>query len=159
MKNYSLLSTIKYVFTLLVLVSFTAACSNSTSDEEEEHSDPEGFVLKMNGQDIVTQTPGGSVSGEFELEPGQETDLITLWFYDADGDEFQPEEDENSLGYEFEDAGIAEFEQHAEDGKWSFHIHASDTEGITELRLMLMHSGHSDFTTQDIHVHVEAPTE
>lgn len=158
MKNYKLLSAIKYVFTLLVLVSFTSACSNSTSGEEEEHSEPAGFVLKMNGQDIVTQTPGGSVSGEFELEPGQETDLITLWFYDADGDEFQPEEDEYTLGHEFEDTGIAEFEQHTEDGKWSFHIHA-EAEGITDLRLMLLHNGHSDFTTQDIHVHVEAAAE
>lgn len=156
MKNYRLLSTIKYVFTLLVLVSVTAACSNSTSGEEE-HSDPAGFVLVMNGQDVVTQNPGSTtVSGEFELEPGQETELITMWFLDADGERFQPEEDELSLGYEFEDAGVAEFEQHAEDGKWSFHLHAADTEGITDLRLMLMHNGHSDFTTQDIHVHVEA---
>jgi hypothetical protein len=155
MKNLNLLSTIKYAFTLLLLVSVTAACSNSTSNEEEEHSEPEGFVLKMNGANIVTQAPGGTISGEFELAPGQETDLITLFFLDADGDEFQPQEDEYSLGHEFEDAGIAEFEQHTEDGKWSFHIH-SEAEGITDLRLMLMHSGHSDFTTQDIHVHVEA---
>ncbi|MEX2477824.1 MAG: hypothetical protein WD357_05275 [Gracilimonas sp.] len=156
MKNSKLFSTIKSVFTLLLLVSVTAACSNSTSnDDHDEHSEPEGFVLKMNGQNIVTQTPGGTISGEFELAPGQETDLITLFFLDADGDEFQPTEDEYSLGYEFEETGIAEFEQHAEDGKWSFHLHA-EAEGITDLRLMLMHNDHSDFTTQDIHVHVEA---
>jgi len=155
MKKHKLFSVVNNIFILLLLVSFGISCSNSTSSEEEIHSEPEGFVLKMNGQDIVTQVPGGTVSGEFELEPGVETDLITIWFYDADGDEFQPEEDAYSLGYEFADTGIAEFEQHTEDGKWSFHIHA-EAEGITELRLMLMHSGHSDFSTQDIHVHVEA---
>lgn len=155
MKNFKLLSTIKYVFTLILLVSITAACSNSTSSGDDDHSDPEGFVLKMNGQNVVTQEPGGTLTGEFELTPTQETDLITLYFLDADGDEFQPMEDEYTLGHEFEAAGIAEFEQHAEDGKWSFHLHAADTTGITDLRLMLMHNGHSDFTTQDIHVHVE----
>lgn len=156
MKNLNLLSVIKYVFSLILLVSVTAACSNSTSgDDHDEHSEPEGFVLVMNGTEIVKQDPGSSVSGEFELGLGDETDLITVHFLDADGDRFQPEEDEYSLGYEFEDQGIAEFEQHAEDGKWSFHLHA-EAEGITDLRLMLMHSGHSDFTTQDIHVHVEA---
>ncbi|MDR9418602.1 hypothetical protein, partial [Gracilimonas sp.] len=155
MKKFNLSYYIKSVFTLLLLVSFTAACSNSTSGEEEEHSDPEGFVLKMNGQIIVEQLPGESITGEFELAPGEETDLITIFFLDDDGDEFQPDEEEVSLGVEFDESGIAEFEQHSEDGKWSFHLHA-ESEGITDMRLMLMHGDHSDFTTQDIHVHVEA---
>jgi hypothetical protein len=137
----------------MMAVTFTA-CSNSVTGDDDDHSEPEGFVLKMNGQNIVEQLPNGTVTGEFELAPGQETDLITIFFLDDDGDEFQPEESEYSLGYEFDDSGIAEFEQHDEDGKWSFHIHA-ESEGITELKLMLMHNDHSDFSTQKIHVHVE----
>lgn len=108
----------------------------------------------MNGAVIVEQLPGQDLTGEFELEPGEETDLISIFFLADDGDEFQPDEDEFSLGYEFDDEGIAEFEQHDEDGKWSFHLHAEE-EGITEMRLMLMHNDHSDFTSRDIHVHVE----
>ena len=131
-----------------------SACKNSTSSSEEEHADAEGFVLTMNGADIVTQLPGGTLSGEIELEPEEETDLITIYFLDDDGDRFQPEETEFTLGFEFEDDGIAEFEQHEEDGKWSFHIHA-ETTGITDMRLKLMHGDHSDFETQGIHVHVE----
>ena len=100
----------------------------------------------MNGG-LVTQLPGGTISGEIELEPGEETDLISIYFFDDDGDRFQPDEPEFSLGFEFEEEGIAEFEQHEEDGKWSFHIHA-EAEGITDLKLKLMHGGHSDFTTQ-----------
>lgn len=142
-----------FLFSVLGLFVLSA-CSNSTSAEEEEHSDPEGFVLTMNGADLVTQAPGGTISGEIELAPGEESDLITIWFLDDDGDRFQPDEPEFSLGFEFEEEGIAEFEQHAEDGLWSFHIHA-ETAGITDMRLKLMHNGHSDFTTQDIHVHVE----
>ena len=156
MKN-SLIHAAKSALLLLLVTGLFAACSNSTSSDEDEHNEPEGFRLKMNGQTVVEQLPDGNVTGEFELEPGEETTLITIFFIDHDGDEFQPDEPEYSLGAEFEDAGIAEFEQHAEDGKWSFHIHG-EAEGITEMTLMLMHNGHSDFDTQGIHVHVESAT-
>lgn len=147
---------INKLFIYAVLGTFVfSACSNSTSsNDEEEHADAEGFVLTMNGADIVTQLPDSTISGEIELEPGEETDLISIYFFDDDGDRFQPDEPEFSLGFEFEKEGIAEFEQHDEDGKWSFHIHA-EAVGITDLELKLMHGGHSDFTTQKIHVHVE----
>lgn len=154
MNNKTLFNNL-FLYSVLGLFITVSACSNSTSSEDhDEHSEPEGFVLTMNGADIVTQLPGGTISGEIELEPGEETDLITIHFIAEDGDRFQPEEPEYSLGFEFEDSGIAEFEQHTEDGKWSFHIHA-EAAGITDLRLKLMHNNHSDFTTQDIHVHVE----
>ena len=143
-----------FIYALIGLFVIVSACSNSTSGDDEEHSDPEGFRLTMNGQTLVEQLPGGSLTGEVELEPGQETDLITIWFLDDDGDQFQPDEPEYSLGYEFDTDGIAEFEQHEEDGKWSFHIHA-EAAGVTDMRLKLMHNDHSDFTTLDIHVHVE----
>lgn len=157
MKKFRLFSAAKSVVTLLVLSILVVSCSNSTSsdDDHDEHEDPAGFRLKMNGAVIVEQLPGQDITGEFELTTGQETDLITIFFLAEDGDEFQPEDEEYSLGYEFDDEGIAEFEQHAEDGKWSFHLHA-EAEGITDMRLKLMHGGHSDFTTRDIHVHVEA---
>ncbi|MCP9290326.1 hypothetical protein [Gracilimonas sediminicola] len=155
MKKVSFLSAAKAVLTLFIFAGILTACSNSTSSDDHEHGDAEGFRLKMNGQTIVEQLPEQDLTGEFELEPGQETDLITIYFIDHDGEEFQPEEDSYSLGHEFEESGIAEFEQHAEDGKWSFHLHA-EAEGITDLRLMLMHNGHDDLTSQGIHVHVEA---
>jgi len=153
----SFIHAAKTALFLLLVTGLFAACDNSTSaDDDDDHSEPAGFVLKMNGQNVVTQMPGETtVTGDFELEPGEETPLITIFFLDDEGDEFQPDEPENSLGAEFEDEGIAEFEQHEEDGKWSFHIHA-EAEGITDMTLMLMHNGHSDFNTQGIHVHVES---
>lgn len=155
MKNFKILSTIKFLFTLVLLVSITAACSNSTSGNEEEHPEPEGFVLKMNGQIIVEQLPDQSVTGEFQLTANDTTDLVTIFFLDHDSNEFQPEEAENSLDYEFDNEGIANFEQNAEDGKWSFLIHA-EAEGTTNLRLKLMHNGHEDFTTQYFPINVTA---
>ena len=154
MNNKTLFNNL-FLYSVLGLFITVSACSNSTSSEDhDEHSEPEGFVLTMNGANIVTQLPGGTISGEIELEPGEETDLITIHFIAEDGDRFQPEEPEYSLGFEFEDSGIAEFEQHTEDGKWSFHIHALKSDS-TKLQLNLMHNDHPDFTTQDIHVHVE----
>ncbi|RNC85622.1 MAG: hypothetical protein ED557_02285 [Balneola sp.] len=152
--KHSFINSAKTALLFLLVSGLLVACSNSTSSEEE-HSDPEGFRLKMNGETVVEQLPGGTLTGEFELEPEEETALITIFFLDDDGDEFQPDEPEYSLGAVFEDEGIAEFEQHEEDGVWSFHIHA-EAEGITDLTLQLMHNGHSDFNTQAIHVHVEA---
>lgn len=160
MKKYTFFSKSRIISTFVLIFSalfILSSCDNSTGSDDhdhDEHQDPSGFVLKMNGAVMVEQLPGQDVTGAFELEHGEETDLISIFFLAEDGDEFQPEEDSYSLGYEFEEEGIAEFEQHEEDGKWSFHIHA-EAEGITDMSLMLMHSGHSDFTTQAIHVHVE----
>lgn len=154
MKKYNFLSVVKTVFTFILLATISIACTNSTSSDDD-HGDAEGFRLKLNGQTVVEQLPDQNIDGEFDLTEGEETDLITIFFLDHDGVEFQPEEDSFTLGHEFDDEGIVEFEQHAEDGKWSFHLHA-EAEGVTNLRLMLMHSGHSDFTSQDIHIHVEA---
>lgn len=156
MKKLNFLKALRaFAFAILVTGLF-AACSNSSSSDDDHHSEPEGFRLKMSGQVVVEQLPGQNLTGEFELAPGEETPLITIFFLDDDGDEFQPEGDEYSLRAVFETAGIAEFEQHAGDGKWSFHLHA-EAEGITDMTLQLFHNDHSDFNTQDIHVHVEAP--
>lgn len=141
-------------FVTIALLVITSACSNSTSSDDHEHADAEGFRLKMNGDLIVEQLPGEDLTGMIELTSGEESDLIHVWFLDDDGHEFQPEDDEYSLGYQFTEDGIVEFEQH--DGeKWEFHLHAEDVEDHTELTLKLLHGSHSDFTTQEIHVHVE----
>lgn len=151
-KNISL----RVIYTLAILVAtFFAACNNPTSsDGDHDHSSaPEGIRLKISGTTVIEQLPDETLTGEFELDEGEETSLITVYFLDHDGDEFQPEGDEYSLNVLFEDEGIVEFEQHAEDGKWSFHLHA-EAEGITGMTIQLFHNNHSDFDSQEIHVHV-----
>lgn len=138
------------ILTIALLV-ITSACSNSVSGEDE-HSEPEGFRLKISGQTVVEQLPDSDVTGSIEIDEGEETALITVWFIDHDGDEFQPHVDEgHSLGYEFSTADIVEFEQHDEDGAWSFHLHG-EAAGTTNLSVIILHSGHSDFESQDIPV-------
>ncbi|MTI86388.1 MAG: hypothetical protein FH748_00310 [Balneolaceae bacterium] len=154
MKNYTLFSAVKTAFVLSFVLFTISSCSNSTANEEEEEIHAEGFVLKMNGQNVIEQLPGQEISGQFNLTVGQETDLITIYFIDDEGDQFQPEEDEVSLSSQFSTSGVAEFEQHAEDGTWSFHLHG-ESGGSTQLTLKLLHGDHSDFTTKPIPINVE----
>ena len=45
-------------------------------------------------------------------------------------------------------------EQHDEDGAWAFHIVGLE-EGETTLVLKILHSGHADFVSKEIEIHVE----
>ena len=145
-------------FSIIALLVISAACSNSTSsdDHDHEHMDAEGFRLKLNGQVVVEQLPGEDLTGEIELEPNQESDLYSIFFLDDDGDEFQPEDEDYSLGYKFSTEDLVEFEQHSEDGRWRFHLHTGDSEGHADLNLILDHGDHSHFTSKDIEIHVHA---
>ncbi len=152
MKN----SLINKLFLFSVMGLFVlSACSNSTGADDDDHEDAEGFRLTLSGQTVVEQLPDQDLTGGFTIQQGQETALITIYFIDHDGEEFQPEDDDDSLGYLFSADGIAEFEQHEEDGKWSFHIHA-EAVGTTNLTLRLMHDDHSDFDSQAIPITVTA---
>ncbi len=142
----------KTLFTVLI-VSFSLAitsCSNPAGTGEEEHLVPVGAVLFLNGQEIArSENETGNVEGNITVPAGEETALITIRFIAEDGELFQPQSPEFSLGFGEEiDTSIAEVEQHAEDGKWRFHI-VGISEGETELVLQLQHGEdlHSDFAT------------
>lgn len=137
----------KTLFTILLSLAVLAtACNNPAGDDdEEEHHEPVGAVLKMNGDEIA-RYEDGEVTGQIEVNSGEETALITIYFLAEDGDEFQPDEPENSLSWKNIDGAIAEVEQHDEDGKWSFHIHGVET-GETSVVFQLFHDDHSDFDT------------
>jgi len=148
----------RFIYALLSIFIIVSACSSSSSsDDHDDHEEAEGFRLKLSGQTIVEQLPDQDVTGSITVQAGQETALISIFFIDHDGEEFQPDGVSNTLGYSFTTAEIAEFEQHEEDGKWSFHIHG-EAAGTTTLTLRLMHDDHSDFDTQAITVTVtQAP--
>lgn len=157
MKNYSLLSTIKYVLTFILLVSVTAACSNSTSSEEE-HPEPVGFILYLNGDMVVEKYPNEDLINNFPtLTAGDETAGITISFLDDAGNEFTPDEPELYLDFEVSDPNAIEIEQHAGE-LWEFHVLAL-AEGNPNLTLFLMHDDHPDFESAPITITVNAATE
>ncbi|MDX1591087.1 MAG: hypothetical protein R3283_03935 [Balneolaceae bacterium] len=146
------------VFILIFSFSvFLASCENSASAEEEEHSDPFGVALILNGVEIAKQENGIVSYAEGEnitLAAGSETDLITIRFIAEDGDRFVPDESE---GYGLEwlvgNESITEVEQHAEDGAWSFHL-VGLAAGDTDVRFGLLHNDHADFTSLPFEVQV-----
>ncbi|GAA5521213.1 hypothetical protein LQ318_05675 [Aliifodinibius salicampi] len=153
---------LRSVCTLFITTLFTTfiiiGCSNpANSNGDDHHSHPEGAVLQMNGEEIIRIEEGEIVSGNssLEIENGDETPLITIYFLDHDGETFHPEEDHFSLNWDQIDTSVAVIEQHEEDGKWSFHL-VGQSPGETEVRFRLWHEdeNHSDFDTPPIPVTV-----
>lgn len=140
---------------LLIVLSITiliAGCNNPADSDEEEHPHPEGAVFMMNGEEII-HYENGEASGTIEVDEREETPLITIYFIDEEGNEFQPDDPENSLKWKDIDTSIAEIEQHDEDGKWSFHV-LGIAQGSTTVTFQLDHNGHSDFDIQDVTINV-----
>ena len=152
----------KNIFSILLLLStailFTS-CDNPTSSDEEEHSEPFGVALILNGVEIAALENGVLTYAEgdhIELKVGEETDLITVRWISEDGDRFVPDENDGySLRWMDVNENVLEIEQHEEDGAWRFHF-VGLSAGESDVRLQLFHNGHSDFTsTQPFEIHVE----
>lgn len=153
MKKYNLFSVIKNVFVLLLIATVGISCSNSASSEEEMHQDAEGFVLKLNGDNIVEKYPNQDLVNNFpEIEAGDETALINVFFIDDDGNEYVPDEPEVYLDFEISDTNIIATEQH-EGEFWEFHVLGLQ-EGTANLTLRLMHDDHPDFESPAIGITV-----
>ena len=87
---------------------------------------------------------------------GEETARIAVHFVDHDGDAVSLDDDVY-LEVEITDESIAEFEQDTP-GEFGGYLHGK-AEGETEAVFRLMHgtvgSGHADFVTAPVRVHVE----
>jgi hypothetical protein len=144
-----------------ILVVFTLICSGCgdgdnpvKNDDEGEHAEAVGFILRNSGVELV-RYENGEVSGNIEVGVGRETALLSVRFIDEDGNLFAPDIDDGfSLGIEIADKAIAEVEQHEEDGAWNFHI-IGLLAGRIDLTIKLNHGGHADFVSKTIEVIVE----
>ena len=142
-----------------LLFLFLTGCGDDANPvdpepHDEEHAEAYGLVIISSGDEIVRQQDG-EVEGVIEVGHDLETPLLQVYFLDEDGDRFRPHaEDGYSLGWEIGDETIAEVEHHEEDGAWAFHIVGVGV-GETTLVLKIDHSGHSDFVSKEIEIHVE----
>jgi len=148
-------SILTSIFVLVLAVGFAACDDNPVADDndnDDEHAEVEGLLMEVNGAEVFRVLEGEVSCAQspcgVSVAAGDETPLISVEFLDHDGDHIHGEDlgDDFSLGFEIEDESIAEFEQHAEDGKWNFHIHGEQS-GETKMQLQLLHVGHADFTT------------
>lgn len=134
------------------------ACGDDPVGVDDDHAEPHGVELVLNGVTIASYNADDGWTGELEVEVGEETAHIDVRFVDEDGDEIDIDED-LYLEVEIEDEDIAEFEQDTP-GEFGGHLHGV-AEGETDAVFSLMHgsvgSGHADFVTTSVHVHVELP--
>ena len=138
-----------------------SACGDSTTEPEPEEDHAESVVgvqLVSSARTIATYDgPTGTWSDEFEAEVGETSGHIDVLFVDADGNAVELGDD-YYLEVESEDESIATFIQ---DDPGGFAIHIQGVaEGETGLEFRLMHgalgSGHADFITEPLEVHVHA---
>ena len=143
------------IFLPLLLVLAVAACNESPTDDDDDHAEPDGMVLSVDGQTLTYDGDSQTWDGELELELGEETGHATVTFVDHDGDGIHIDDD-LYLEVTMADASIAEFEQDTP-GEFGGHFHG-EALGETEATFMLMHgavgSGHADFVTTALEVHV-----
>lgn len=138
----------------VILLLIIQSCENHAHDHDENHQEPVGFFLKSSGVQLVEYRAPNDPTGSIVVPVGDETDLITVSFISEDGDEFTPDVPEYSLQLETASSHF-EFEQHAEDGKWRFHVKGL-TVGTGTFVLKLMHNDHADFTSRPVTVTVQS---
>ncbi len=150
-------SRLRLPFALLTAgILALSACESATEPEEDHAEEVEGVALVLSGQTIASYDGhDGEWTGELEVEPGEETAHISVRFLDHNGAAVVLDDD-YYLQAEVEDEAIAEFEQDTP-GEFGGHLHGQ-AEGDTEITFSLMHgavgSGHADFVTAPLHIHV-----
>lgn len=147
--------------TLAVVLAGAVALGACSDDPVglEDHADPTGVELELNGVVIASYQAGSGWTGELEVLEGEETAHIEVRFVDEDGDPIELDDDVY-LEVEIEDETVAEFEQDTP-GEFGGHLHgvaAGETDAVFRLMHGAVGSGHADFETTAVHVHVEAPT-
>ena len=141
---------------LLVLAACGGDDPMDPMDDDHHAEEVEGVTLSLSGQTVASYDgDAGSWTGELEVEPGEETAHINVQFVDHDGHAVSLDDD-FYLQVDVENESIAEFEQDTP-GEFGGHLHGV-AEGDTEVTFSLMHgavgSGHADFVTAPLHVHV-----
>lgn len=132
------------------------ACSDDPVGLDDHEDDVEGVELELNGA-VIASFDGESRTwtGELEVAEGEETAHITVRFINPDGNAISLDDD-MYLEVDIEDETIAEFEQDTP-GEFGGHLHGI-LAGETDVVFKLMHgavgSGHADFETTAVRVHV-----
>jgi predicted nucleotidyltransferase len=141
----------KLIALIFAVALLFAGCSNpaSNDDDHEEHTDPDTVEFLINGDVIVSYTYSSKTTeGQFNVNAGEQTPLITAEFKDENGNEIHAEDldDEYSFIWNIANTEIAEVVQTDSDGRWQFHI-TGKAAGETTVQFTLDHNGHPDFQT------------
>ncbi|MCY4400138.1 MAG: hypothetical protein OXE96_12485 [Gemmatimonadetes bacterium] len=144
------------LFVLAAFALLLGACTETMTEVDDAHAEPEGVHLVMGGNVFATYDGETQTwTGELEGEVGQETPHITVRFVDHEGDPI-PIDDDLYLDVQVQDESIAEFGQDTP-GEFGGHLHgemAGETGGTFSLMHGAVGAGHPDFVTQPAPAHI-----
>ncbi len=144
-----MMNSIKNYLPFFALALFLVACDNPVEDDHE-HADVQGMVLMVGTTELVV-VENGVVTGSITVQAGQQSEDFTVEWRDADGEHFHDEDldPDLTIGHVVANEAVAEFGQHEEDDRWTFHIHGESV-GTTTIELQLFNVDHVDFRTPAI---------
>ena len=155
---------------LLALSILLIACGEG-EDDEEMHVDADGFILRVDGNEIYRQFQG-TETGRISLKVGDELDVLAVFinhdseeisFETEEGEDDHAEEEDDGHGHDEDEAfglALSEYdtsiieihlpEDHEEedehhDEEFTFEV-IGVRAGQTGIKLELMHGDHPDFT-------------
>ncbi len=142
---------------VIALLAFSViSCSEDDPvSEQHDHAEADGLVLKS-GSDIVMRIDEGEFDTNYlskiSLKEGEAMSDLEVFFLDHDGDEFQTDDEDKSLGWIIDDETILQLTPKT-DNKWMFDLEALK-EGTTDLEIRILHNDHPDFKSPKIPVEV-----
>ena len=137
---------------ILMLLITLGGCTES-GVEPDEHQEPTGIAISINGTETVRQI-GDSTASLGTLRVDSTSDRYSVIFVDDEGDTFEPHADEGfSLSVVVSDTNVVRLLDPLPTDPWSFQI-SGVRAGTTALRIELMHGGHSDFGSGDLTIEV-----
>ncbi len=150
MKN--ILRTLVIAFLAFTVIS----CSEDDPvSEQHDHAEADGLVIKS-GSDIIMRIDEGEFDSDYNdqicLKEGESMTDLEVFFLDHDGDEFQSNDKDKSLGWIIDDETILQLTPKT-DNKWMFDLEALK-EGTTNLEIRILHNDHPDFKTPKIPVEI-----
>ena len=156
MKRLTIPRSLAGAFALGLLLTFTMAGVAGCEDDnpvvgDGDHFEPVGLVLRIDGTEIV-RYQNGAVSGAIDVAEGGATSQVEVRFIMEDGGLAVPEDDDEQLGVEIDDATIADVVDD-DSGDWKFRIRGIAA-GETDAVVRILHGGHADFQSKQIPVRV-----
>ena len=181
---------LKVNFKKVLVVIFLGLMASSCDEDvlsPEGHTDADGLVLELNGQEVYREFKGDRITNTLSLTVGDALEL-SVHFLDEDGNEIEHSDDDDHDDHghddDHDDHGsvdgllvtendtsvvVIEVEGHEEEeeGEEDHDDHEEHGPGIhmigvaagsTTFKIQLMHEGHSDYTSMSIAVTVGAST-
>lgn len=125
-------------YLIVFMFILITACSNDDNPVGPEPSDglnARGCVILQGDVEIVRAEE--SVSGAFAGHERVQSELLSFYLIDQNGNLYQPTNEDYVLAWDVVDHRIADFVQYKVDGDWNFHLKGFEA-GETKVRFKII---------------------